>query len=77
MIAKCFSSFPHMLWITLWASWVAARQVLDSTGLCCNCLIRQQGARLNKIKDLATIRGNPDGRRACHPAFAVQHDFWG
>jgi hypothetical protein len=77
MIAGGFSVFPQRLWITLWASWATARQVLDSMGLCCNCLIRRQGAGLNKIKDLATIGGNPDGRRADDPAFAVQHDFWG
>jgi hypothetical protein len=52
-------------------------QVLDSTGLRALCLFRQHPVRLNKIKDLAAIGGNPDGLAFCDPAFAVQHDFWG
>jgi len=32
---------------------------------------------MNKIKDLATIRANPDGLAAAAAPIALQHDFWG
>jgi hypothetical protein len=77
MIEKRFCLCPQILWITLWARCATCIQAIDFPGLWLACPICLHRGVLNKIKDLATIRANPDSSAATRLAGAPQHEFWG
>jgi hypothetical protein len=63
-----------MMWITLWASCVQRRQVVDSAGRGLDCPLPMQLTQINEINDLADQGQIP---MAAIRDPGPKHEMWG